>query len=127
MVKNIEIKITKRQESLKLLFFIFIKTPVLKKITLLLVSFAIGGLLGDSFIHLIPEAYNSSSSPSIVSFFILAGILIFFIIEKILRWRHCHDLTCHQESDDHSHLTTINLIGDGVHNLFDGMINIKNR
>lgn len=104
------------------IFFIFIKTPVLKKITLFLVSFAIGGLLGDAFIHLIPEAFGSKNQDLLNSWLIILGIIIFFSIEKILRWRHCHDPSCHQDSEDSSHLTAINLIGDTVHNFSDGMI-----
>ncbi|MDD2224723.1 MAG: ZIP family metal transporter [Candidatus Shapirobacteria bacterium] len=104
------------------IFFIFIKTPVLKKITLFLVSFAIGGLLGDAFIHLIPESFKSQNQSLSASLLIILGILIFFAIEKILRWRHCHDPNCHQDSEDSSHSTLINLIGDTVHNLTDGMI-----
>jgi zinc and cadmium transporter len=64
------------------IFFIFIKTSVLKKITLFLVSFAIGGLLGDAFIHLIPESFKSQNQSISASLLIILGILIFFAIEK---------------------------------------------
>lgn len=91
----------------------------LKKILLFLVSFAAGALLGDAFIHLIPEAFEESKITVVIPFVILFGILLFFILEKILFWRHCHVPT----SEDHPHpLATINLIGDGVHNFIDGMI-----
>jgi len=104
------------------IFFIFIKTSVLKKITLFLVSFAIGGLLGDAFIHLIPESFKSQNQSLSASLLIILGILIFFSIEKILRWRHCHDPNCHQDQEDSSYLTLINLVGDAVHNFSDGMV-----
>ena len=90
----------------------------LKRLLLVLVSFAAGALLGDAFIHLIPQAYEQSNS-LVIPFLILLGILLFFIMEKILFWRHCHVPT----SEDHPHpLATINIVGDSVHNFIDGMI-----
>ncbi len=101
------------------LFLIFIKTKSLQKITLALVSFAIGGLLGDAFIHLIPQAFDFFSLEIVPSLMILLGIIIFFIMEKILRWHHCHEVDCHQEE---KHVVTLNLIGDSVHNFIDGAL-----
>lgn len=91
----------------------------LKKILLYLVSFAAGSLLGGAFIHLLPEAYEEIEDPTFIPFFILLGIAIFFFIEKILSWRHCHVPT----SEEHPHPMAVNnIIGDGVHNFVDGMI-----
>lgn len=101
------------------LFLIFIKSKNLSKVTLALVSFAIGGLLGDAFIHLIPEAFEFFPSEFTSSLMILLGIIIFFILEKILRWHHCHEVNCHQEE---KHVVTLNLIGDSVHNFIDGAL-----
>ena len=101
------------------LFLIFIKSQKLQNFTLALVSFAVGALLGDAFIHLIPESFNSFPSGSTASVFILSGILLFFILEKILRWHHCHEVDCHQEE---KHIITLNLIGDSVHNYIDGAL-----
>ena len=102
------------------IFFIFIKNKTLNQITLFLISFAIGGLLGDAFIHLIPESFRKITHSSTVSFLLLGGILLFFVLEKFIRWRHCH------EPESHSHLSphiiTLNLIGDTVHNFIDGAI-----
>jgi len=94
------------------IFLVLIKTKTLTKITILLVSFAIGALLGDAFIHLVPE---SSDRPLLI----LPGILLFFILEKILRRRHCHEFDC---SDHPKHLATLNLFGDTIHNFIDGML-----
>jgi zinc and cadmium transporter len=102
-------------------FLIFIKTPALKKTTLFLVSFAVGGLLGDALIHLLPESFKVLNHNFLVSILTISGILLFFLIEKFLRWRHCHDLDCVEESRM-SHLSVLNLIGDSVHNFFDGMV-----
>lgn len=91
----------------------------LKKITLFLVSFAVGGLFGDAFIHLLPEAFASLGGGLKTSLFVITGILLFFVLEKFLRWRHCHIPT----SQNHPHpMVTMNAIGDTVHNLIDGML-----
>jgi len=91
----------------------------LKKILLFLVSFAVGGLFGDAFIHLLPQSFEKLGANLTTSLFIVAGIFIFFILEKFIRWRHCHIPT----SETHPHpVVTMNLIGDGVHNLIDGML-----
>lgn len=109
--------------SLVGVFFIFIKSKVLNKITLFLVSFAIGALLGDAFIHLIPQSFEQISFPLYSSLLVLGGILLFFILEKVLRWRHCHQINCCQSDSQHNdHIITLNLFGDTVHNLIDGML-----
>ncbi len=91
----------------------------IKKITFLLVSFAVGGLFGDAFIHLLPEAFAKIENNFAVALYILLGIFIFFVLEKFLRWRHSHST----ESESHIHpMVTMNLVGDAVHNLIDGMV-----
>jgi zinc and cadmium transporter len=100
-------------------FTILMNEKTLKKILLFLVSFSAGALLGDAFIHLLPELIKSSGLTMMNSFLILGGILAFFILEKFICWRHCHVPT----SEKHPHpLAFMNLIGDGFHNLLDGMI-----
>lgn len=103
------------------LLFMFIGKKTIKHLTLFLVSFAVGGLLGDAIIHIIPESYESIGNDFLVSILVISGILLFFILEKILRWRHCHEINCHEEKK-HGHITILNLVGDTVHNLVDGMI-----
>ncbi|MCX8014696.1 MAG: ZIP family metal transporter [candidate division WOR-3 bacterium] len=86
---------------------------------LFLVSFAVGGLFGDAFVHLIPEAFESLGLNIVTPLFVLLGIIIFFALEKFLRWRHCHMIT----SEEHPHpIVTMNIIGDAVHNFIDGLI-----
>jgi len=99
--------------------FIAIKEEKLKKILLFLVSFAAGGLLGDSFIHLLPEAVEEDGFSLSVSLAVLVGLLLFFVLEKFICWRHCHIPT----SKSHPHpVVFMNLIGDGFHNFIDGAV-----
>ncbi len=95
-----------------------IKLDRLKKMLLVLVSFAAGALLGDVFLHLLPELVEDGFLLSF-SFMILGGIGFSFVIEKFIHWRHCHVPT----TKEHTHpVATMNLIGDGVHNFIDGII-----
>ncbi|WP_319586034.1 ZIP family metal transporter [uncultured Desulfobulbus sp.] len=71
-----------------------------------LVSFAVGGLLGGAFLHLFPEAVESGNT--YLFSYSLAGIIFFFLMERFLRWRHCHLGRCEAHS-----FTYISLIGDG--------------
>lgn len=98
---------------------LLIKVKNLNKILLYLVSFAAGALLGDVFIHLIPELIEENLFNLKTSFLILGGILLFFIIEKIVHWQHCHV----PQNGGHEHpFVVTNLVGDGVHNFIDGLI-----
>jgi zinc and cadmium transporter len=91
----------------------------LYKVLIYLVSFSAGTLMGDAFLHLIPEAFENSGNSVQISFSILGGILIFFLIEKSIRWRHCHEEPC----EDHPHpFSYVILFGDSIHNFIDGMI-----
>ena len=100
-------------------FTIAINEERLKRLLTFLVSFAVGGLFGDVFIHILPDVFKKSASTLSVSFGILAGILLFFILEKFIYWRHCHSGICEMHDKP---FVWINLIGDGVHNFIDGII-----
>lgn len=98
---------------------ISLKVEKLRKILLYLVSFAAGGMLGGAFIHLIPETVAEFGFNSVISIYLLSGIVLFFIMEKFICWRHCH----HPTTKEHPHpFAYMNLIGDGVHNFIDGLI-----
>ncbi len=91
----------------------------LKRILLFLVSFAVGSLLGGAFIHLLPEAFASDLDPMSVSLSVLGGIILFFVLEKFFRWRHCH----HPTTQDHVHpVVPMNIFGDAMHNFIDGVL-----
>ena len=105
--------------SLTGVLVLWLKEKQLERILLYLVSFSVGGLFGDAFIHLIPEAIEASGFGVSVSLLILTGILFSFVVEKFLQWRHCHIPT----STEHPHsFAYMNLFGDAVHNLIDGLI-----
>ena len=65
------------------------KEKSLKRPLLYFVAFSAGALLGDAFIHLLPEAVEAGFSVEI-SLYLLSGIIVSFMLEKIVRWRHCH-------------------------------------
>jgi zinc and cadmium transporter len=99
--------------------FISVNEEKLRRIIFVMVSLAVGALFGDAFIHLLPESFERSDSPVQTSVYVLSGILVFFILEKFLLWRHQHVL----ESVDHVHpMGYMNLAADAIHNLIDGMI-----
>ncbi|MFH1972814.1 MAG: ZIP family metal transporter [archaeon] len=100
-------------------FFLGINVKKMEKILLFLVSFSVGALFGDAFIHLIPEAFSEIGFGLKVPLFILFGILLFFVLEKFIKWRHCHAPT----SKEHKHpVGMMNLVGEGMHNLLDGLL-----
>lgn len=86
----------------------------------LLVSLAVGALLGDAFLHLIPESFETAADPALLSLAIIGGILFFFVVEKGLHWHHHQGI---EESEPAIHpVGRIILFSDGVHNFIDGMI-----
>jgi len=106
--------------SLVGVFSLAFKEEVLKKYINFFISLAIGALLGDAFIHIIPEAFESGDIvPGLVSLLIISGILLFFIIEKFIHWHH------HGEDKEAEHIHPVGkliLFTDGFHNLIDGAI-----
>lgn len=97
------------------------------------VSFATGALLAVAFWGLIPHAIEEVGVAEVqgLSGSIMLGLLVFFILEKLLIWRHCHSGSCevHGDTDDHSHAHgahksagTMIIIGDSIHNFVDGVL-----
>ena len=77
--------------SLVGVFAFAVRIDRLKKFLLYAVSFSAGALLGDVFIHILPEVSNEFGFGIDTSVFILVGIVTMFVVEKIIRWRHCHE------------------------------------
>jgi len=97
------------------------------------ISFAIGALLTVAFWGLIPQAFEGVKPGQFQSLSgtILVGILVFFVLEKLLIWRHCHYGSCEAHGDEHhdhehSHgaksAGTLIILGDGIHNFVDGIL-----
>ncbi len=94
------------------------------KLLPLLIALAAGALLGDTFLHLLPHAVEEAGNrftPGI-AYGVLAGLLGFFLIEGVLHWHH-HGEDVHDHGPDGIHsFGWMNLLGDGLHNLIDGML-----
>ena len=81
-----------------------------------LVSYATGTLLGAAFLGLLPHALDHAPAAAILPT-VLAGILCFFLLEKIVIWRHCHNIHC----EKHAIAGPLLLVGDAMHNFVDGI------
>lgn len=93
-----------------------IKSQLLERWLLNLVALSAGAMIGSSFFHLLPEAAENLASDQLYLIVFLA-FSVFFLIEKILLWHHCH------KGREQAHVFGyMNLIGDGIHNFLDGLI-----
>ncbi len=110
--------------------FLLLSEPLRKRLLPHMVSYAIGALLGAAFLTLLPHALAHPAVNDLhdVTLTVLIGILAFFLLEKLVLWRHCHAHDCevHGEEDkQHAHGAargTMIMIGDGMHNLVDGVL-----
>lgn len=94
-----------------------LKDKLLEKILFGLIGFSAGALIGGAFLHILPEALEKTESTTVFLYLIL-GLVLFFLMERYLHWRHCHE-----EGKCKIHpVTYLNLIGDGFHNFLDGMV-----
>jgi zinc and cadmium transporter len=93
-----------------------------------LVSYAIGALLGASLLEVLPEAVEMGGNVETVAKAVLGGILLFFLLEKLVLWRHCHDEICEAHGShgdvqhDHGRSGLMITVGDTFHNFVDGII-----
>jgi zinc and cadmium transporter len=95
---------------------LFLKERTLGKVIMVLVGFSAGAMMGGAFFHLLPEALAESTAMVIFGYAIV-GFVVFFLMEKLLHWHHCHDGHC--EEHEFTHLV---LFGDAVHNAIDGLV-----
>jgi zinc and cadmium transporter len=95
----------------------------------ILVSFAIGALLGAAFLEVIPHAFERGNAHEAAAA-ILGGIFLFFVLEKLLIWRHCHAENCEVHdphgvgpgAHDHGRSGLLIIVGDTIHNFLDGLL-----
>ena len=94
-----------------------------------LISLATGTLLGAAFLGLLPEALDSVARDGAhwVTLSVLAGLVFFFLLEKMVIWRHCHEEHCEGHTDNpgadrHVAVGTLILVGDAIHNFVDGVL-----
>ncbi|MBI5659107.1 MAG: ZIP family metal transporter [Nitrosomonadales bacterium] len=94
-----------------------------------MVSYAIGALLGAVFLDILPEAIKLAPDVAVLSATVLFGILLFFVLEKLVLWRHCHHEHCEahellagEHGHDHGRSGLMIMLGDTFHNFVDGVI-----
>jgi zinc and cadmium transporter len=94
-----------------------LKEKTLKKLTLPLVAFSAGALLGGAFLHMIPEAVREGGDMALVSLLVLIGFVLFLFLEEFICWHHCHNAP-----SEHKHpVGYLILIADGIHNFLGGI------
>jgi zinc and cadmium transporter len=101
-------------------FTLSLQKKFLHKILLFLVSLSAGTLMGGAFLHLLPEAVEELEPVTAFSV-VIGAYLLFFVIETLLHWHHCHNVDYKTGKHQHT-LGFMNLLGDSVHNFIDGLI-----
>jgi zinc and cadmium transporter len=94
-----------------------LKPATLDRLLLPLVAFAAGSLIGGAFFHMIPASMGEPGDILNVGILVVAGFTVFFLLEQLLHWHHCH----RSGSDCKQPLTYLILIGDGLHNFLGGL------
>lgn len=92
------------------------KEDILNRILLLLVGLSAGTFIGGAFFELLPESVEKISGMT-PYFIVIIGFILFYILERFLYWRHCHEEHCEAHQ-----FTYLNLIGDSIHNFEDGVV-----
>lgn len=92
----------------------------------MLISYAIGALLGAAFLEILPHALEHGD-PHRMAGTVLFGIMVFFVLEKLVLWRHCHHDHCEAHdaqapAHDHGRSGLLILVGDTFHNFVDGIL-----
>lgn len=98
-------------------FGFMLKDKMIKKVSLFLVAFSTGALLGGAFLHLLPESISKTTGLD-VYLYLLLGIIVFYVLERVLKWHHCHN----GDGCDVHTFTYMSLVGDGIHNFIDGLV-----
>ncbi len=97
--------------------FLFFPEGIRKVLVPCLISYATGTLLGAAFLGMLPAGLKQAPAIAVMAT-VLAGMVGFFVLEKLVIWRHCHNSGC----EVHSHAAPLILIGDAFHNFVDGVV-----
>lgn len=97
--------------------FLFFPERIRKGLVPCLISYATGTLLGAAFLGMIPAGLKQAPAITVTTT-VLAGMVLFFVLEKLVLWRHCHDSGC----EVHGRAAPLILIGDAFHNFVDGAV-----
>ncbi|MDD5163107.1 MAG: ZIP family metal transporter [Candidatus ainarchaeum sp.] len=98
------------------IFSLWLSKKNLEKILFALVGFSAGALLSGAFFHLLAESIEPLGT-TIAFASLFFGFILFFLIERVLHWHHCHEGKCETHP-----LTYLILLGDGIHNFIDGLV-----
>lgn len=96
---------------------VFLPAPTLERLLLPIVGLAAGSLLGGAFFHMLPESVDALGNGLGIYLALVAGFLVFFVLEQFLHWHHCH----RAEHTEHRPLGYLILLADGLHNLIGGL------
>lgn len=104
-------------------FTLLVKEEKLRSALFVMVALSVGALFGDAMIHLLPEAFKNSQNSLTTSLYVLLGVMVFFVMEKFLHWKHHH----HVEEEEDCAVAIqpfgyLSLISDGLHNFIDGVV-----
>jgi len=99
---------------------VFLPAATLSRVLLPMVGLAAGSLLGGAFFHMLPESVDSLGNGLGIYLAVVAGFLVFFVLEQFLHWHHCHRVE-HVECVDQRPLGYLILLADGLHNLIGGL------
>ncbi len=96
---------------------LWLRDRALQKILIILVAFSAGALMSGALFHMMAESLETMET--IIAFsYLMVGFIVFFLIERFLHWRHCHEA---DRCEVHP-FTQLVLIGDGIHNFIDGLV-----
>lgn len=100
---------------------LFLHKSILDRILTLLVSFSTGALLGDVFLHMLPEMSEEGPVELSTWMIVLSGMVVSFLLEKFIHWHHHHHVEFEEEYHHHP-IGIMNLVGDFLHNAIDGLL-----
>jgi len=98
------------------IFSLFMKKKVFDRLIFGLVAFSAGALMAGGLFHLLLESLEKLKAVTALSY-LMAGFILFFVLERVLKWHHCHEKNCKVHP-----MSSLILMGDGIHNFVDGLV-----